>query len=48
MAGKEQDSGKGLRGMRGGTKLLEPCGNCGCRRYSKCTCMVGMKKDKSN
>jgi hypothetical protein len=41
---RKSESSIGLRKMRGGNILLEPCGNCGCRRYSKCNCTVGVKK----
>jgi len=34
----------GLRKLRGGNKLLDPCENCGCRRYTQCTCTRGVKK----
>ena len=29
----------GLKELRGGKVLREPCYHCGCRRYSLCNCM---------
>ena len=33
----------GLRKLRGGNVLREACSNCGCRRYTDCTCMKKAK-----
>jgi len=39
MAKQEKSAGlKRLIKGSGGRKLGEPCDNCKCRRYNKCTC----------